>query len=270
TPYHAGDVFAVIGGIQHFDAAGNDLDCIGCIYGLNAGIAFRPNGNLLAADFSLGGGTTGVIKEFDTNGNEIGNFATDNDGYLPKSLAIDLAGNVYVGEDAPFGVADGRLLKYNALGELQEPMFFPDVENDGVSRIALAADQCTIYYTSGGVEIKRYDVCAQSQRSDFVSTGASSKGALQIRGNGDVLVVSNSGHEIDRYDSSGTLRQVYSYPTDLTSLAEPMDASTNEAVVNDASGIHFNAFGGDDILIDGEQMTVTGKSGNSVTVLRDT
>jgi uncharacterized delta-60 repeat protein len=253
------------GGIQRFDKTGNFLGIFGQ-YGGGAGMAFRFSGNLLAAYFASTGHGFGVVKEFDTKGNEVGNFAdflNDNDGYNPKSLAIDIAGNVYVGTDLSFGQTGGELVKYNHLGARLQPVFSPAVENDGVSRIALAADQCTIYYTSAGVAIKRFNVCTQSQLPDFVSGGASPKRALQIRGNGDVLV--QSDYEIDRYDSSGRLQDTYPYPTELTTLAGAMDATTNTAIVNDASGIHI----GDDIFIDNEPMTVSGLSGNTVTVIRN-
>jgi uncharacterized delta-60 repeat protein len=265
TPFHQGDVFVNTFnfGTQHFDSAGNLLDNLNLDFRqFGTGMAFKSNGHLLAGfNGEIGSSSNSMVDDYDTSGNLIGTFA--NTVEVPQSLIIDVAGNVYIGEDTSFG-NDGRIEKFDAGGNLLATFFAPIENGAGIGSIALGSDQCTLYYTSGGVTIKRFNVCTNASLSDF-ATGAATPTDLQVRPNGDVLVISRS--EIDRYDSSGAFKQFYPYPTDLAVLTAPMTPSSNTANVGDTSGFHIGA----DIIIDNEQMTVTGlsMSANSVTVTRN-
>ena len=112
---------------------------------------------ILAGICILPYGLTNLSLKFDNKGNLLGTFGT---GYNsnPESIAIDVEGNVYVGQ------ADGTgdILKFDSSGNLLKE-FDVATENRGSDWIDLAADQCTIYYTSEGDSIKRYDVCKDIQ-----------------------------------------------------------------------------------------------------------
>jgi hypothetical protein len=73
-------------------------------------------------------------------------------------------------------------------------------------------NQCQIYYTSEGTLVKRFDVCTNTQLSDFASgLPLSSRNVgcfdLRIRSNGEVLVACDQ--QIVRLNSSGAIIQSY-------------------------------------------------------------
>src|SRR5262249_21999048 len=85
----------------------------------------------------------------------------------PNSCVVDGAGAVYVGfSDGEGGFAGGGLVKLNSSGIVQGT-FIPDPEARGTDNIDLADDQCTLYYTSSGTSIKRFNVCTNHQLPDF-------------------------------------------------------------------------------------------------------
>src|SRR5262249_36118743 len=104
------------------------------------------------------------------------------------------------------------LKKFDSVGNFLMD-FFPMPENRGTDWNDLAADQCTMFYTSEGNAIKRFDVCTNTQLSDFATSPAGPKYALRIRSNGEVLVVATS--VVERYDAGGALIQTYTFPGSL-------------------------------------------------------
>jgi len=92
----------------------------------------------------------------------------------------------------------------------QSPIAFtvaPDTQ--GSFWIDLAADACTIFYTSWGPNVKRFDGCAGVQLPDFnvapMPGGATQD--LRVLPDGGVLV--SSGQVIARLSASGALVQTY-------------------------------------------------------------
>jgi hypothetical protein len=240
VPFNPGDVFVNTAGsgVQHYDSSGHLLDNF-TAYGFGYEMAFRLNGNLLVVYSSPSPGTEGVLKEFDSTGNEIGNLIESFSQIF--SVAVDVAGNVYVGEVDPF-VGGGRLKKFDAVGNLLTT-FSPAMEaGGGVNHIALASDQCTIYYDSSGPAIKRFNVCTNTQLQDLV-IGGNAKDQLRIAANGDVFVT--AGSEIERYDSLGALKHVYPYPS-----------SNAYALALDPDGQRFWAAGSDYIQGSGSPVYV--------------
>jgi hypothetical protein len=71
-----------------------------------------------------------------------------------------------------------------------------------------------MFYTSEGDAIKRFDVCTNTQLSDFASSAAFPKYALRIRSNGEVLVAATS--VLERYSAGGVLMQTYAFPGTLS------------------------------------------------------
>ncbi len=201
-PYNTGDVFAGVGGstINHYTPAGVFVQGLNTGSGSNeeTGMAFDAAGNLYATNF-----TAGNMSKFDNNGGLLvhpwgGPFHTH-----PESVVIDGAGNIYVGE------VDGgppHIHKFDAAGNLLAT-FTPATENRGIDWIDLAADQCTMFYTSEGSLIKRFDVCTDTQLPDFAVLPTSPAYALRIRSNGEVLVAATAA--VHRLDATGAVIQNY-------------------------------------------------------------
>src|SRR2546425_891060 len=86
-------------------------------------------------------------------------------------------------------------------------------ENAGSFWIDLAPDGCTIFYTSWGPDVKRFDVCTDTQLADFNRAplpGGETHG-LRVLPDGGVLVT--SGAVVSRLDSTGALVQTYRVST---------------------------------------------------------
>ena len=75
----------------------------------------------------------------------------------------------------------------------------------------LATDQTTMFYTSEGGRILRYDVGADAQLADFANIGGSNFFALRLLppgdGSGGLLVADNA--DVKRLNGSGAVVQIY-------------------------------------------------------------
>lgn len=84
----------------------------------------------------------------------------------------------------------------------------------GSQAVDLASDQRTLFYTSLGRKIKRYDVVADVQLSDFVQLPAAANGevarGMRILPDSGVLLA--DAYDIKRLDAAGTVTQTYTYP----------------------------------------------------------
>ena len=200
-PLAPGDVMAAVGdgSVKQFDPTGtlkNTL--VGSPSTYTTGMAFDSAGNLYVSDFSAGN-----IDKYDSNGNFLGTFVSGLTGN-PESLAFDSAGNLYIGR------ADGpEVLKYDSAGTFLTS-FAITAGPRGSDWIDLAADQCTLFYTSEGDLIRRFDVCTNTQLADFATLPSGEAYALRIRPNGDVIVAATS--VAYRLNSSGVLQQTYTIP----------------------------------------------------------
>jgi len=212
-PYAFGDVFVGVGSglVRHFDGAGNLLETLDTTTGCSEdlGMAFTAAGHLIGTH-SFGSCSPGRVVEFDAMGGLIGPFGS---GYSSstESVVIDGAGNVYIGQ--PDGTAD--VLKFDAAGN---PLGSFDVptENRGSDWIDLAADQCTLFYTSEGTRILRYDVCTSTPLADFASGLHGAAFALRILPDGGVVVADTI--DVHRLDASGTIVGTWTPPASETSF----------------------------------------------------
>jgi hypothetical protein len=82
--------------------------------------------------------------------------------------------------------------------------------------VDLAADGCTVFYTSVGPNVKRYDTCLGTQLPDFnlAPLPGGSTHDLRILPDGGVLVA--SGEVVARLDATGALAQTYAVPEENT------------------------------------------------------
>jgi streptogramin lyase len=188
--------------VTEFDQDGNNLGQLDTTTGstYTAGSGFDAAGNFFVTDFS-----TQQVTKFDPTGVLIGSFGS---GYNadPESVIFDNAGNVYVGQ------ADGshNVLKFDSSGNLLAT-YAPATEDRGTDWIELDSDQCTLFYTSEGVLVKRFDACTNTQLPDFNTVGLPNIAyAHRLLPSGGMLVADTS--EVVRLDASGNQTQTYSLP----------------------------------------------------------
>src|SRR5438876_4907230 len=153
-------------------------------HGQAKGMAFDAAGNLyvthwFAPDFHTGNN----IEVFTPNGIFAGTFGSSFD-CNPTSIVFDSLGNAYVGQ-ADCG---GKVLKFNSAGVLLAS-FAVATEKRGSQWIDLASDDCTLFYTSAGPHVKRFNVCTNTQLQDFNGQNfGTAMWGLRILPDGSVLV----------------------------------------------------------------------------------
>src|ERR1700730_10793259 len=196
--FQTGDVFAGIGNgqIQWYRPTPTEG---GVVYTLlttliipstasfDTGMAFDAAGNLYATDFSVG-----KVSKFDIHGNP-SLFASGFGAVNPESLVFDNTGNLFVGDANSFGTESGATVwKLGSSGSLLTH-FTVGVENRGADWVDLAADQKTLFYTSEGHAVKRFDLSTRTQLADFsTALPGGAAFALRILPNGNVLVADSS------------------------------------------------------------------------------
>ena len=205
VPFQVGDVFVGVGTgfIKHFNSSGSLIETLNtnttCAEQL--GMAFDAAGNLYAtSSFGTCFGAGKVVK-FNNTGGLIGPFGS-NYSDSTESITIDATQNVYVGQ--PDGTK--QILKFDSAGTLLAS-FSPATGPRGTDWIDIAADQSTMFYTSEGSAVKRYNVSSSTQLADFATGLSGPCYALRIRTNGEVMVAcSNQAY---RLNATGGVVQTY-------------------------------------------------------------
>jgi hypothetical protein len=206
-----GDVFVSLenGHVQWWRPDGTLVKTLaGAISGTGEGMAFDAAGRLYLARWRLNGHleTSGNTTEvFDVHGEPIGSFGTGYD-CDPHAIVFNSSGAAYVGQAG----CSGTVLKF-APG--QPPVQYdvaPDLQ--GAFWIDLAPDGCTLFYTSLGPNVKRFNVCNGLQLPNFnrAPLPGGETHDLRVLPDGGVLV--SSGEVIARLNASGTLIRTYSVP----------------------------------------------------------
>jgi len=200
--FSIGDVLVSVGNgqVQWRDSSGNLIGTLDTkVSGETTGLAFNmDNKNLYVTNF---GGN--AVSIFNSSGNLIGQFGS---GYnkSPESILFDQKGNVYVGQ----AYGSGTILKFDSAGILLAQF---QVEENRSDWIDLAPDQCMLYYTSEGKNIKQFDVCSNQALPDF-ATGLPGTHAFALRLlPGGALLVADS-QSILKLDKQGNITQEYNAP----------------------------------------------------------
>ncbi len=197
-PYTVGDVFLSLrnGTVQEYTPTGTLVQTLVTGRGGElTGSAFDSAGNF----YVTAGFTGGDVVNFDSNGNLLGTFGTGYSGH-PESILFDKSGNVWVGQ------ADSTQIVYMSATGLLIDSFTLGVQDRGTDWIDLAADQTTMFYTSEGSSVKRFDVGANTQLADFSNVGGTQY-AFRLLPDGGLLVA-NTANAL-RLDSSGAIVQTY-------------------------------------------------------------
>jgi RHS repeat-associated protein/CSLREA domain-containing protein len=203
APFQNGDIIASVsaGLVQHYDKTGNLLETLDTgLGGLTTGCTFDATGNLYVTNF-----LANIVTKFSgpepphTNLGEFGSSYY----FDPESILHDENGDFYI------GLADGitNIHKVDASGNLLE-QFEVEIEQRGADWIDLSSDQRTMFYTSEGIRILRYDVVDNVQLPDFVSSLPGSNAyALRILPDGGVLVA--DWQSVIRLDKDGNIVGTY-------------------------------------------------------------
>jgi hypothetical protein len=211
APYGNGDVFAGIGDgkIKHYSPTGSLLDVLDTGTGPTdppaneTGMCFDSSGNLYATDYDAF-----QMTKFDGKGAVLQNPWGPTFQASPETCVGNKAGDaIYIGT----GAMNSTLYKRDLTGN-QVATYTLALDQFSVDWIDLAADGCTIYYTSEGALVKRFNVCTNTQLSDFASGLPGPCFQVAIRANGDVLVACDA--QIERLNSSGTVVQTYNPGTE--------------------------------------------------------
>ncbi len=163
------------------------------------GMAFAASGELLVTNWYGSNYTGNSVVRFDHDGNLIGLLGNNFD-CNPTSIALDKQGNAFVGNsDCSAGVVQ--------LDSLGNPLakFNVAVENRGASHVAFGSDPCTLFYTSEGPDVKRFNVCTNTQMANFNVVPLPDPAAQQfsLLADGGMLVANFS--LITQLDSAGNL-----------------------------------------------------------------
>jgi uncharacterized repeat protein (TIGR01451 family) len=175
------------------------------------GMALDASGNLFVTHYFGTGLSGNDVMKFDPNGNLIGLFGSSTYDCNPSSIVFDKSGNVYVGH----ADCSGNIFKLDSHGNLLA-RYNVAVENRGSSHILLGPDQCTMYYTSEATNVKRFNVCTNTQMPDFntapLPEGIDGAHQFTMLPGGGLLVADFS--VIARLDASGNLVRTYNAPAD--------------------------------------------------------
>lgn len=215
--WNYGDVFAAIGSglVNRYDAAGNFIETLNTgVNSFTTGMGFDQASNLYVTGFD-----GNYVARFQSNSAFLDYWGS---GYNanPESIVFDATGNAYVGQ--PDG--SKQVIKFDAAGT---PTNFFSVltEDRGSDWLDLAADQKTLYYTSEGTSVLRYDVSTGTQLSDFATGLGGPAYALRILGDGSVLVANTS--DIVHLDAAGNIMQTYDVGGEDTWFALNIDPGGN-------------------------------------------
>jgi hypothetical protein len=179
----------------------------GPVEGATKGLAFDAAGNLFVSYWWTADLTSGnTVVKFRRDGSYAGVFGS---GYFcnPSGIVVDHNGNVYVGE----ADCDGNILKFDSAGNLLE-IYDAAIEQRGARWIDLASDGCTMYYTSVGQHVQRYNVCTGVQLPNLNSIPLSSIADAEATG---VRVMPGGGamvadlYDVIRLDAAGNFVGLY-------------------------------------------------------------
>jgi hypothetical protein len=210
TTWNNGDVFAAVsnGSYKVYDNNGVFKQTISDGRGgFTTGCAFNPTGTrLYTTNFSQN-----LVEAYDNNDphailqtiNTTGSGTASN-----ESVVFAADGSFYVGHAG----GNHKLTHYDAAGNsLME--YSPAIERIGTDWVDLSSDQQTIFYTSEGAHVKRFDVATNTQLTDFNPTALTGGSAFALRllppGNstGGLLVADLSN--IVRLNGAGAVMQTY-------------------------------------------------------------
>jgi len=245
TTWNVGDVYAGVAAGQYnvYDNSGVFKETItDGLGGFTTGCAFN---NDLSKLYTTNFTNTKVVVYDDPSPHPISQTIDPgviNPGGQSESVVFAANGDFYVGH--PDG--DDDIQRYDAAGVYQQS-YDVAIENRGSDWMDLASDQKTMFYTSEGGLVKRYDVSgAGAQLADFtpVSIGGANY-ALRLLppgdGSGGLLVASSA--DIKRLDAAGAVVQTYDVAGEDGWFALNLDPNGTSFWAGDFGTNNFYRFG---------------------------
>src|SRR5215472_11910739 len=166
--------------VKEFTPAGTLVQVLNTTTGSSevTGSAFDSSGN-----FYVTGLQTSTLSKFDNSGTLLtANLIAGHNPVNNESLVFDNSGNFYVG-----GAGGNIIREFTSSGTLLNT-FTVTVGPRGTDWIDLAADQHTIFYTSEGGSIRRFDTATNTQLPDFTNSLGGESFALRLLPDGGALV----------------------------------------------------------------------------------
>ncbi len=161
------------------------------------GLALDPNGKLYVT-------TTAEIRVYDSNGAPLRPFAENLEGQFPSFIVFDASGNGYLG----LGGISAQILKLDANGSIVAKL--DPQSSEGIWAADLAADQCTLFFSSFRV-LRAYDICAAKRLPDVATLPPSASIlAIRVLPDGTILVAGNDA--VYRLNRSGQVLRTYTAP----------------------------------------------------------
>jgi hypothetical protein len=209
TTWNVSDVFVGVSNGQYrvYDNNGIFKETISDgLGGFTTGCAFNPP---LTRLYTTNFANTKVIVYDDPSPHPIVQVVDTNvtsPGGHTESITFASNGDYYVGHP------DGNDLihRYDAAGNLLAT-YAVAVDNRGTDWIDLASNQTTLFYTSEGRAVQRYDVVAGQQANFAALPGTGNAFALRLLspgdGSGGLLVA--DGFNVKRLDATGAVVQTY-------------------------------------------------------------
>ena len=175
--------------------------------GTGEGMAFDAAGTLYVTRWCIDSScsTGNTVEKYSSMGLPAGRFGTGYD-CNPHAILFDRLGAAYVG----LAGCSGAIVKVAPGGAQTSFPVAPDQQ--GAFWIDLAPPGCTMFYTSWGPNVKRYDVCANAQLADFNRAPVPGGVAHDLRVLPDGGVLVTTGQVITRLDASGAQVQTYEVP----------------------------------------------------------
>ena len=205
-----GDVFISLepGPVEWWNADGTlNRVLVSTVPGTGEGMGFDASGNLYVTRWCIDpwcSPTGNTVEWFNVKGESMGAVGSGYD-CNPHAILFDSTNTAFIG----LAGCTGSIMKV-APGQDRNPTYFAvEPEFQGSFWIDLAPDLCTMVYTSYGPNIKRFDVCAGVQLSNF-NAGAlpgSVTHDVRVLPDGGVLVA--NGSVITRLDAAGQVAQTY-------------------------------------------------------------
>jgi outer membrane protein assembly factor BamB len=206
------------------------------VVGTGEGMAFDSSGNLYVTRWCIDGpcDTGNAVEMFNVLGQSMGQVGPDFD-CNPHTLVILPDDTTYVGQAG----CRKSIWKFVPTAIVPDEYVVAE-DSQGVFWMDLAPDGCTMFYTSFGPNVKRFDVCANAQLPDF-NTAPLPGGIVQdlrVLPDGGALV--SSGEVVVRLDASGAPAQAYSVPGEgaLWAGLDLIDANTFWAGNYFSSNLH--------------------------------
>jgi WD40 repeat protein len=213
TTWQHGDVFVGTDGAGQIRVYSNGAifkEALTVGFDSITGCAFDANDKLYVTDFN-----SDYVKKIESVHPHgiLQTIYTGSWDHSPESITFAANGDFYVGN----ANGNGDIHKYNAGGVLQN-VYDVEVGPRGSDWIELSADQRTIFYTSEGPRIRRYDVVSSTQLTDFATNVGTYALALRLLPPGDgsgglivanwgvIRLLSSTGSTIRTYDASGAVQ----------------------------------------------------------------